>query len=107
MFHSIFKVKNIFSNSKLFYSNQSQEIILSQIFYLNQQYHNLTVNIKTYNLYYDDPMVKKELEYIRDKIQQIKYDFRFEKKNVGFLLYHIDITKEKCYELNKKIFYYL
>lgn len=91
----------------LSYSKQTSKILSTQINYLNQQYNNLKIQLDTYNLYYDDPLIKKEIEYIKDKINQIKYDYKFQKKNATILLYNIDITKEKCYTLNKKIFYYL
>lgn len=103
---NIFK-SNTLKTQTLLYSKQTSRIINTQINYLNQQYSNLKVQLDTYNLYYDDPIVKKEIEYIKDKISQIKYDYKFEKKNASLLLYNIDICKERCYLLNKKIFYYL
>ncbi len=109
--NTLFKKTNIFkpfqTHFRCIYSKQIKSILNQHIYYLDQSYQNLSIQMETYNLYYDDPLAKKEMEYIKDKINQIKYDYKFEKKNTSLLIYHIDLTKEKCLKLNQKIFYYL
>ena len=87
-------------------SNINKKLVLKSIENIENKYNNLYVYINTYNLLKDDYILQKDLNYLKDKINQVKFDYNLQNRNNCLLFIKIDQFNEKYNHIKNNILYF-